>query len=589
MGSVGWIEDGIAETEKEAAQELITLASFYEEFTESLMALEWFTDGITEIELEAIRDLGDIAHDHEPIAVRVASLPWLDDSLSEIEAETIDDLARIAYDNKAAAERVLELAWFVDDISVTEADVVQKLRLISQRSGVATERIVQMPFLATIEPADFSALTSLSRMASFRRDTFDGLLSHPALDGGITDDLTPIVAMLYGVSKVNLGLLDTLLDPGKVSLERRSIVTPLSGDVELVIVRTRPGVERSMDLLEHSVRTTEELMDEPLPTRYIGLLYEEAVSGSFAGTNFGTHIAIRPKYDIDDGSHEAEFAPFNIAHEVAHYYWSGNSDWIDEGVAEFMASEVENRRTGRPVVITNEPCPIARSVTELETLSADSDSDPFGCNYSLGERLFVDLHGSMEGTAFWQGLRQLYTKSQFEDAEDDERKGTFTTIEHIREMFEQEPAVVSAVTARWYEGTEPFDLSKLDTGPVDSALPTFNGQIDTAFVSIGSDGTEAVSFSTQDADDRIWLTLKYSYDVIGGPHELTLRISEFYEDGFEYDRRSIEITASDQYIGGTQRLAVGPSQDSQWAPGRYWVYVYEDDRKVAEVQYEVTP
>ena len=88
-------------------------------------------------------------------------------------------------------------------------------------------------------------------------------------------------------------------------------------------------------------------MRRPFPTRYVGLLYEDAVSGEYAGTNFGSHIAILPKYDVDDGSHEAKFAPLNIFHEVAHYYWSGNADWIDEGIADFMASAVENERTGK--------------------------------------------------------------------------------------------------------------------------------------------------------------------------------------------------------------------------------------------------
>ena len=77
-----------------------------------------------------------------------------------------------------------------------------------------------------------------------------------------------------------------------------------------------------MDLLEHAIHAVEAYMAVPLPTNYVGLLFEEAVSGDSAGTNFGTHVAALPKYDVDDGSHEAEFAGSLIAHEVAHYYWS---------------------------------------------------------------------------------------------------------------------------------------------------------------------------------------------------------------------------------------------------------------------------
>ena len=40
----------------------------------------------------------------------------------------------------------------------------------------------------------------------------------------------------------------------------------------------------------------------------------------------------------------------------------------------------------------------------------------------------------------------------------------------------------NAVIARWYEGTEPYDLSNVHTGPVDPSLPSINGRIDNAYI-----------------------------------------------------------------------------------------------------------
>ena len=68
-----------------------------------------------------------------------------------------------------------------------------------------------------------------------------------------------------------------------------------------------------------------------------------------------------------------------------------------------------------------------------------------------------------------------------------------------------------------------------------------------------------------------------------------MEIVEFYEDGFKFSRRSHEITAEARFVGGGGLFPVGPPPWHKWAPGRYWVYVYAGDRKVAEVQYEVTP
>ena len=94
---------------------------------------------------------------------------------------------------------------------------------------------------------------------------------------------------------------------------------PLAGETHLAIIRTGPGAERSMDLLEHAVRHSEEFMAVSFPTGYVGWLFGDAVTPSFAGNNFGTHIATLSRYDTD----ESEFTASHIAHEVAHYYWIG--------------------------------------------------------------------------------------------------------------------------------------------------------------------------------------------------------------------------------------------------------------------------
>ena len=198
-----------------------------------------------------------------------------------------------------------------------------------------------------------------------------------------------------------------------------------------------------MDLLEYSVRGAEEFLGTPLPTRYVGLLYENAVFGSNAGTNFGTHIVVRPKYDVDDDSHEAGFASSGIAHEVAHYYWGGNEDWVDEGAADFMASVIEGARTGSPITVTTSPCGYAGSITELESLGVSRGDVRFRCNYSLGERLFVDMHRTLGEERFRQGFRALYLASEAED-DADNRRGTSVGIEHVREAFRSDDGAETA-------------------------------------------------------------------------------------------------------------------------------------------------
>lgn len=252
-----------------------------------------------------------------------------------------------------------------------------------------------------------------------------------------------------------------------------------------------------------------------------------------------------------------------------------------------MASVIQGKRTGEPVRVTNDPCAYVRSIIELESLAPDGDEDYdlFGCNYSLGERLFVDMHRILGDEATWQGLRELYNKSLMED-EGDDLKGTSVGIEHLRAVFQSHPGALASM-GRWYDGTEDYDLSQLDMRAAEPTLPAINGQIDEAFLTIGEDGPPVSSFSAKDAADQtVWLNLGYSYSVTGGPHKLVLDSVEFYEDGLEFRRGSVEIAAETQYTGGMSYVSVGTDK---WAPGRYWVYIYDGDRKVAEVQYEVTP
>ena len=584
--SLGWVQDGIHDVEAGAFRWLDNMGSA--ELASSVVSLGWVEDGIEEIEVKAIEEISYIDYGDAEIASSVVSLGWVQDGIEDVEVEAIENVAYIANEDAEVASSVVSLGWIEDGIEDAEVDLIEALASVADKDAEEALRIVGMPFLETIEPPDISAMESLRQLAAFKPSAFVSVMSHKALRDGISNDLAPIVATLDGVAETNPSLIDILLDPSRVLLERRIITLPLAGDVVLDIIRTAPGAARSMDLLEYSVRGIEEYMGSPLPTKYVGLLYENAVSGSFAGTNFGTHIAILPEYDIDDDSHEAHSSGSTIAHEVAHYYWSGNEDWVDEGAADFMASVVEGARTGQPIGVTNLPCGYAGSIAELESLGISRGGTEFRCNYSLGERLFVDLYLALDDERFRQGFRALYLASEIEDDADD-RRGTSVGIDHIGEAFRLDDEAESTVIARWYNGTEPYDLSRLDSGPVDPGLIGINGRIDEAYIVTSTDGPPVSDFSAQNVTDWVYLTLKYSYQVSGATREVPLEIVEYYEDGFEFSRRSRTLTAEARYIGGTSWFSVGQSPSRKWAPGHYVVYVYAGERKVAEVEYEVTP
>ena len=532
--SLGWVADGIDEIEVKAIEELSYMAIGDAKFASSVVSLGWVADGVDEIEVKAIEGISDIAYWDLKVASSVVSLVWVRDGIEALEVDAIEELSNMAYYDTEVASSAVSLGWVVDGIAATEVALIEDIVSITNNDAGAAMRIVDMPFLETIEPPDKSAIASLRLLAAFGQETFVRVMSHDTLRGGISNDLAPVVATLNGVAENNPRLIDILLDPSKVSLELRTITLPLSGDVVLSIIRTGPGAAPSMDLLEHSVRGVEEFMGLPLPTNYVGLLYEDAVYGSNAGANFGTHIAILPNYDVADGSYEAEFAGSVIAHEVAHYYWGDNQGWVDEGAANFMASFIDGSRTGRPVAVSNPPCGHAGSLAGLESLGISVGDVEYLCNYSLGERLFVDLYRTLGHERFQQGFRNLYVASVVED--DDEIPGTAVGVEHVRDAFSSDDGSGNVVISRWYDGTEPYDLSRLDAGPAAPILPSINGRIEKAYVITSLDGPAVTTFSAQGVSDYVYLALEYAYAVSSGPREVPLEIVEFYEDGFEFSR-----------------------------------------------------
>ena len=281
-------------------------------------------------------------------------------------------------------------------------------------------------------------------------------MSHPTISDGITDEEAKIVVLLGGTYTYSPESVDFLLRGTGVYLEERGIELPHSGETLLAIIRIRDQVTPSMDFLEHSVRTIEEFMGEPLPTNYIAWYFDDSISATAGGSNFGTHITSKLYYDVENGPRWYR-APFHNAHEVAHYYWRGNQRWINEGAADLLGSISENARVETPTEPTRNPCASAKTISQLEGLDAERGSNAAKCYYSLGEALFLDLYHNLGEETFRQGFRNLYLKSLRDDDADD-CEGTDLGICHLEAAFkagvsDEVAAQVDEIVGRWYGET----------------------------------------------------------------------------------------------------------------------------------------
>ncbi len=455
-----WFQDEVTERERKVVWSLAALAEPDLQLANLVAGLPWLEDGVTEHERRIVWNLAVLAEADLQLANLVADLSWFQDGVTEHERWTVWHLAALAEADLQLGNFVAGLPWLQDDITTDERWAVRNLAALAE-AGV--DIVATMPFLQDLPPAGAAATRALAILAREAPEALASVLEHPAVEDGITEDETVVVSTLWGVYRTNPDLIETLLDPAETMREDRTVELPGSGEVQLTIIRTKAGPARTMDLIEEATAALEELMDEPLPSRQVTFLFEDAVTTRFFGTHFGTHIALKPEVDSLSFPRTRAFIP--IIHEVAHYYWRGNLPWVDEGVANLLETVVSDTLKDLPERDAVFPCPYARRIIDLEAIGPNQTSQQFLCSYSLGERLFRDLYRKL-GEDFWAGLQRLYQKSQAED-ESDGCEGTSLGACHVEAAFKEGGsqdviAIVDEVFDFWYEKREP---------PVDDASP----------------------------------------------------------------------------------------------------------------------
>ena len=445
-----WLVDGITQTEAGVLSDLRFTARYDVLLAERLTSLPWLVDGVTQRESQVVADLLGIAGTNVSLAKRLTSFPWLVDGVDTVELAIVERLYSIVRDDAELANAIVGKSWLADGLSEDAVRVVNGLYYIMDEDAALARTIADMSFLETLQPTDAAVLDALSWLAYTEILALREVLAHPTLKDGISDEWAPVVALLDSVNEAAPAFLRPLLDPEQTTIERRALTLPHTGAVDLAIIRTEPGAARSMELLEHSAGSVERFIGVELPTNYVALLFGTAVLGYAGGTNYGAYFVMLPEYDAAD-SDDADYAPQLMAHEVAHYYWSGNPNWLDEGLAELLAAISENERTGTKVAIDHTYCPDADNIALLERLDAAGVIYDYRCNYALGGQFFLDILETLGDTAFRQGLRNLYLTSQVEDYTD-EFDGSPVGIRQIQDAFQSDAAMVAPIIDKWYHG-----------------------------------------------------------------------------------------------------------------------------------------
>ena len=498
------------------------------------------------------------------------------------------------------ATRLRAVDWIADGIhNANEFNAAERLVNIGILAPDTLNTLLESHTVGDYVAAfDLPALLSLERMAQDRPERLAQLTEATWFRDGLTDSEAAIVAALYERSRFQSPEFDDIVgDPDSLNVEIRTTTNRGGDTVPIAIIRsgTIPVDSPVMSASQSAVPLFESMFDAPFPTPAIVIHITDYVAGVAAGTNYQTHITLKP---VIDANERPDFATHSVFHEIAHYYLYSNPAWYAEGGADFAASYARHLIAGTPIESTNSPCSAAGSLSELDSrLPSDpnntqEDPDLRRCAYSLGERLALALYRKLGEERFLQGWREPYHTLAGQPAYpvDYDFPEIELRVAWLRAGGRLMQPELEHIWDQWYRGTaSPVVDGAPDPTPPDPNLPLVNGRIDGAHVSLTQFSSATDNFSARDQEGWVFLTLDYSYQLAGNPEQLTLEIAEYFQDGFAYSRRSINVDFEPQYSGGTRWLSLGPSPPNRWAPGRYWAYVYEGGRKIAEVQYEVTP
>ena len=543
----------------------------------------------------ALEDLANgkrLEAERPALAGSISDLPWVADDITESERAAAQALVNLAARYEGVFSILMLKPWILDGIDRDELTSLQNLYWMAQGDEVAAEKVANQPFMDSVKPPDTLALVSLRQLAWRDPDELQRIIAHPNMSDGISDDEAKVVALLAGTSAIRPETVAALLSPNRIYVEERTVSLPLSGETLLAIIRIRDKRTDRMDLLEHSVRAIETFIAEPLPSNYIALLFDDATIYELGGTHFGTHIAMSLLYDVESGDLE-ETVGHVIAHEVAHYYFgTPGRDWIHEGAADFLASVSENSRTGQPVAAINDPCTGASTIAKLESLDAKIGSNEFRCNYALGEALFLDLYDSLGNAAFRQGIRNLYLKSQDDDSTD-VCLSIRLNVCHLKAAFQEDAtaqtaAMVEDIVTRHYYGAAARSISPPDTVPVVPDLPHVGGYLDEAYLALDKDrrrATTASVISARDIKGEVYIFIEGFRGKSQHQQVLPLEYVGYFEDGSTFLGKEVAFILEPPRRSFGYWIPVALAA----RPGRYWVYVYSESQKVAQLEFEVVP
>ena len=203
----------------------------------------------------------------------------------------------------------------------------------------------------------------------------------------------------------------------RTDVDSRIMWTHHSPALTISIVREgETADDQTADWIRYAVAFNEWLMGEPLPLSHLVVFIEDLSEspGTTVGTNHGDGYECAPEHGPRDRDQEFQGFRDCLIHETAHFWWTGESSWLDEGMAT-MVEYIANEHAGtlhEHSVNQRSDCTVPDLQTLTEIDPTPDEWDAYKCSYYLGQALFLELYkglGTVDDIAqFALKARHLY-------------------------------------------------------------------------------------------------------------------------------------------------------------------------------------
>ena len=481
-----------------------------------------------------------------------------------------------------AAAQVQAMPWAANGFSLQGTEMVNNLNRMLNHAPQA-ESLLTSPLVQELNSLHLQAIKSMAKLVTANPDSFLRVINHPILrNQPSSEEYAAVIAAVWPTEEQFPRLTDRLLNHAMTNTEKHRFVLPHTGPVKITLLRQETdGDPETIHRIEKALRYAEDFMQTPLPTDHLVVLVADVLPTGTVGYNYDTHINIPTDYDRT--SHDTQWndsVQKSFTHEVAHYYWQNNANWINEGMAELIAEIGENQRIGAAVTAAIHPDPTHDCIKDIPKYGQATAPD-----YALGKRIFLDLRDTVGPETFQQRMIRIYRNTQEQIPQNGYiRRGIH--LKEIEDAFDSEES--QNVINRWYEGNNEYRTDLFDFSDPDPRLNYVYGKLTLANVTLDGRTPAPPQIRAEQIRSIPELYLQIEYPEPRNVKTLSLEARFFYHDGHCFRTRQIQYEAQPGTTGGQLRIPMTDNPSQVWRPGYYAAFIYQDNTKLAHVTWDIT-